>query len=139
MVVLLETPGVVDGDRGFPGAFDGADAYLVITGGIVIAEAMSDAAADQALRLEHVHQVGELLALLERNVARGIEPDEADRPVVGQKLADLRNHLLVVILLEILGPPVGKIPFIAHGIGLMPVLSLRIVEAEPEALALTGG
>ena len=84
MVILLESPGVVHGDRGFPIAFDQADADLVVTGRIVISRVVPDASADEAIGLKLVNQGGQLPALLPGDLPRRIEPDEADGSVVGE-------------------------------------------------------
>lgn len=78
VVVNLESPGVVERDRRFPFARAFREADLVVTGGIVIAHAVADAAVHQASRLKLVDEVGELGALLAGHVARRVEPDEAD-------------------------------------------------------------
>src|SRR6185436_3147440 len=83
LIVALETPGVVHSHRRFPVTFDLAHADLVVARRVVIAQAVPDATAHQTVGLELMYEVDQFLALLLSDVARRVEPDQADWSVVG--------------------------------------------------------
>ncbi len=82
VVVLLESPSVVHGDGSFPIPFDQADADLVVAGRIVIAGVVTDASADDAVRLQLVNQGRQLQALLFGDHTGRIEPNQTDGSVI---------------------------------------------------------
>ena len=47
-----------------------------------------------------MHQIDQLAALLRRDALRRVEPDQADRAVLGQDLADLRLDVLLDVPVE---------------------------------------
>ena len=67
--------------------------------------------------------------------ARRVEPDQRDRPVAGEQLADLRFRFAAQVLVVVLLFVRAEVPGVAGAVRLVPVLRLRVVEAEPDAAA----
>ena len=66
--------------------------------------------------------------------ARRIEPDQAHWAVVAQQFLHLRLGLSAQVLVEILAVVRAEIPGVSGAVRLVPVLRLRIVEAEPDVV-----
>ena len=79
-------------------------------------------------------EVHKRAALLRRDASRRVEPDQADRAIVGEELAHLRLNIILDVPREIFARLV-VVPVVAITIGMVPVLCLRIVEAELDALS----
>lgn len=58
--------------------------------------------------------------------------------VLSEQLTDLRDDFVLEVAVEVFLALVGEVPIVADAVGLVPVLGLRIVEAQPDALALAG-
>ena len=102
---------------------------LIVAQAAVVAHVVADAAADQAVRLQPVHEVAQLDAVLAADGVGGVEPDQADRPVLAQQLAELRLDFALQIGGEVLAAFV-EVPVVARPVRVVPVLVLRVVEAE---------
>ena len=59
-----------------------------------VAAPVPDPAADQATGLERAHKLDQLGGLLFGHIARRIEPDQTQRPVIGEQLFYLRLAFL---------------------------------------------
>src|SRR5713101_308397 len=99
---------------------------------------MSDASAHDAIRLDLMHQVGQLPALFRRDDARRIEPDQSDRSVIGEQLSDLWFDFVLQVAREVFLTYVRPVPCVTVAIGLVPILRLRVVEAQLDAASLAG-
>ena len=65
--------------------------------------------------------------------ARRIEPDQRHRAVAGEQLAHLRLGLLAQVLVVVLLLVRAEVPVVAGAVRIVPVLRLRVVEAEADA------
>src|SRR6185437_8982181 len=99
-----------------------------------ITQRIPDPSADQALRLKRMHKVDQGSALLGRDAARCVEPDQADRTIIGKQFAYLRFDVVFDIAREVL-VFLDEVPIIAVAVRMMPVLRLRVVEAKQYPLA----
>ena len=70
--------------------------------------------------------------------ARRVEPDQTDRAVAGEQLLHLRLGFVSQVLVKILLVVGSEIPGVAGAVRLVPVLRLRVVEAEPDAVPGAG-
>ncbi len=129
-IVFLKSPRVVDRYGGFPVTFYLTDADLVIARRVVITQAVADPSRYKAIWLDRMNKIDQLLAVLAADVAWRVEPDQPYRAVVRQQLAHLRLDLFFQVFRKALFALVRKIPVIADRVGLMPVLRLRVVEAD---------
>ena len=129
MVVALIAPGVVDGRRNFPDAWYHLIGDSVVACRAVIAFA-AEPAIDQAIWLKLAHHVGELLGALFGHQSRRVEPDHAERAVLREDLARLRRRLVAQVLIEVLLVVGAEVPGVARAVRLMPILRLRVIEAE---------
>src|SRR6185437_2139060 len=102
VVVRLEAPGIIQRGRGFPIRVDRGIGIGIITGLRVIAQGIPDPSIDQAVRLEFMDEVDEGPALLNRNPARRIEPDQTDWAIVGEQFTYLRLDVVLGIAREVL-------------------------------------
>jgi len=100
--------------------------------GVVVPEAVADAAVDQAVGLEPVHEVHKLPRLRWRDRSRRVEPDAGDGTVVGQQLLDLRHRLAPKVAREVAALR-REVPRVADRVALVPVLRLRVVEPQTQA------
>ena len=124
VVVGLEAPGVIDGGGRLPVDFSlqlRRDGVVLRSG--VVAQRIAQPTANQAVGLQFMHQVEQLLALLPRDNLRRVEPDDGDRTVVRQDFAHLWLDVILDIVSEVLLVLV-EIPSVAVAIGMMPVLRL---------------
>ena len=146
LVIVLVAPGVVDCAGGLPVALQRAGGVLIVAEAAVVADIVADAAADQALRLQRVDEVAQLGALLSGDDHRRIEPDQADGAVLCEQLPDLWLRLLLKVLrkplrLHLLAPPAhaGILFPVSGAARSVPVLGLRVVEAQPDSRLGAGG
>ena len=70
--------------------------------------------------------------------ARRVEPDERDGAVAGQQLAHLRLRLAAQVLVVVFLVVGAEVPGVAGAVRLVPVLRLRVVEAEADAALRAG-
>src|SRR6266516_5083324 len=140
VIVLLVAPGVIDGRGRFPRVLRTLVGDGVVAGSPVVAFLAGHAktAVDQAVGLDGADDVDEALAALRRHHARRVEPYEADRAVVGQDLAHLGLGLVAEILVVVLSVVRTEVPGVAGAVGFVPVLRLRVIEAEAHPLARAG-
>ena len=131
-VVRLEPPGVVQGAGRLPVSLDGPERLLVVAQAPVVAHLVADAAAHQAVGLQRAHQPLQPQALSPRNALRGVEPDQADGAVLREQLLHLGPALAAQVAVEVFPGRIGIVPGVAHGVRVVPVLRLRVVEAEPD-------
>ena len=131
------TPGIVEGGGCLPVAFEAASGDLVVAQAAVVSNAIAHATTDETVGLQAVDETGERLALFQGNGDGGVEPYQADRPVLREQFAHLRFGFVFEIIGEVFCRGV-KIPVIPRGIGVVPVLILRIVETEANAVFLAG-
>ena len=156
----LVAPGVVEGGRGFKQpAGEGSFGNLVVPQRLIISHAVADAGIDEAIRLQGVHHVRQFPALGGGNGAGGVEPDQAQRPVLGQQLPHLGLDFFlkaddvilvgVVRKIPVVGPahalafrllraPVGVPGGVAAPVGMGPVQVLRIIQPQLQPLFRAG-
>ena len=137
VVIGFVAPGIVEGGGCFPVAFEATGGDLIVAQAAVIPHAIAHATAYEAVGLQAVDEAGEGLALFQGNRDGGVEPYQADRSVLREQLAHLGFGFVFEIIGEVFGRGV-KIPVVTRGVGVVPVLILRIVEAEANAVFLTG-
>ena len=132
VVVALEAPGVVQRGGGLVVRLHPAGGNLVIAQAAVVAHVVADAPAHQAIRLQPVHEVAQLDAVLAADGVGGVEPDQPHRAVPGEQLAQLRLYLALQVGGEVLLLR-SEVPVVAGAARIVPILVLGIVEAEPDA------
>ena len=139
--ILIEfavAPGGVESLRSFPVFFETAGGHAVVSHILVISHEFllvaADAAVDEALRLEGVNDAGKFGGVFGR-VHAAIKPNEAERAVIGEKLAELRLGFLFEVLGEIFFGGI-VIPVVAEAVGIVPIFAVRIVDGEANAGAL---
>ncbi|OPZ07697.1 MAG: hypothetical protein BWZ10_02779 [candidate division BRC1 bacterium ADurb.BinA364] len=136
-IVFLEAPGVVEGGRRFPIAIDAPRGNLVVAHRGIIAQVVAGAPVHQAIGLAFVHLLHEGAALGQSDVDRRIVPDQADRAVLRQQLLDLRQSLFLHVAVEVLLGGI-VVPIVARGVGVMPILFLRIIKTETDSGLFAG-
>ncbi len=132
VVGALVAPRVIEGGRRLVVGADAPRRDLVVAQAAVVAHVVADAARDQAVGLQLVHEVAQLDRVLAADGVGGVEPDQADGPVLGQQLAELRLDLAFQVGCEVLAAFV-EVPVVARPVRVVPVLVLRVVEAELDA------
>ena len=152
MIVVFESPGVVEGAGGLHGVLQAVAEKLIVAKTDKVVTVVPDPAVDHAVRLEFLHKGPELLAEFRFDVHRTVAPEFADLSVIGQEFGDLRNHFSMEVAGEVFFRAVRKIPVVspvhvvavvaARGIGiaavlLMPVEVMRVVDAEFDAVFFT--
>ncbi len=76
-------PGVVDGGGHLKGPIVGQQRDEVVAGGHVVAQAVANAAADQARWLMLLHQVAQAPGLFRRHAHGRVKPDEPQVTILG--------------------------------------------------------
>ncbi len=84
-----------------------------------------------------MNEVDEVAGLPGRDGSARIEPDGGDWAVVGEEFTNPREGFASQVARKTAGG--SELPGIADGVGLMPVLRLRVVETEAHAGSLAGG
>ena len=84
-----------------------------------------------------MNEVDEVAGLPGRDGSGGIEPDGGDGTVIGEEFTNPRDGFASQVARKTAGG--SELPGIADGVGLMPVLRLRVVETEAHAGSLAGG
>src|SRR5262245_61469376 len=129
VVVALVSPRVVGRRGNFPDAGHYLIWYAIVARRAVIAFA-AQPPVNQAIRLQLAHQLREQLGALFVHQARRVEPDHAERAVLREYLAHLRQRFVSQILIEVFLVVGAEVPCVARAVRLVPILRLRVVEAE---------
>lgn len=150
-IVRLKAPGMVHRGGTFPRTPGILLGILVVAHRQVVSgPLLAQTSAHEALRLKPPDCVLEQHGPLGVHFSQwGVEPDECDRPVAGQKLRDLRQYFAGKVPIKV--PVLERVPLrnFPDRIALMgalpdgtartrPVLSLGIVDAERELVPRTG-
>ena len=137
VVIGFVAPGIVEGGGCLPVAFEATGGDLVVAPGCRSPHAIAHATAYETVGLQTVAEAREGLALFQGDGDGGVEPYQADRSVLREQLAHLGFGFVFEIIGEVFGRGV-KIPVVPRGVGVVPVLILRIVEAESNTVFLAG-
>ena len=92
VVVLLETPRVIEGGAGFPIAFESTGREEVVARKIVIAVAVPDPPGHETVGLKLFNEAPDAQGLRGRERHGRVEPDHAYWSILSEKLAELRQH-----------------------------------------------
>ena len=138
VVIGFIAPGIVEGGGCLPVAFEATGGDLVVAQAAVVSPRHCPRRPlTRQSGLQAVDETREGLALFHRNGDGCVEPYQADRPVLREQFAHLGFGFVFEIIGEVFGRGV-KIPVVPRGVGVVPVLILRIVEAEANAVFLAG-
>lgn len=74
----------------------------IVAGRGVVTQGVAQPPADQAVRLNLMHQIEQEQALLVGDTFGGVKPEDGDRPVVRQQFAHLGRHIVADIAVEVL-------------------------------------
>ncbi len=104
----------------------------------VALEVAAEAVVVNDARFE-LEQFGELAGARLVHVAWGVPPKDGGKfAVVGEQFAHLGHGHFVNIIVHVMG--LGRVPLaVAGGAAVVPILRLRIIEAEFEAVFAAGG
>ena len=139
LVVLVIAPVVVHRHARFPRLGIGAAGNRLFRSAIVAHVAFADPIVDDDVRLQRADVFVKIVTALFRPSVfpLAVEPEDADRAIVGQQFLDLALHISrVAIHVGLARGPVVPRPALAP-VGMMPVHD-RIIEAELDSLLLTG-
>ncbi len=135
VVVLVEAPGIVQRRRNLPVAFIRKTGDEVVSCGHIFAQLIADPPADNTVRLEALHQIHHLLAFFLCRPHGGIEPDQGDVSILGQKLPKLREAFPFQVCAVIL---LGIVLSVDVPVRIVPVLRLGIIESQLHVILVAG-
>ena len=134
-VVLIEAPCIIQRCRNFPVPFIGQARDKVVPRRHILSQPIADPSADDAVRLQALHQVHHLLALFPGRAHGGIKPDQRNLPILCQQFPKLWETLPLQICAVVLS---GVVLSVHVAVRVVPVLSLGIVKAEFHAAPVAG-
>ena len=154
VVVGVVAVGLVGGGNALPVTGVGRELGGLVAGGVVVAEAVDEAAVDDEGRLGGADGGHDSSVFLGRELMRGVEPEDVGI-VVADEFLDLGNGFGVHVAAgagdEVRGgfPPIGaaeeaiaagvvEVPVVARTVGLAPVEGVRVVETKFEAVESAG-
>ena len=135
VVVLVEAPSVIQRRRNLPVTFIRKTGDKIVSGGHIFAQLISDPPADNAVRLEALYQIHHLLAFFLCCPHGGIEPDQGDVPIIGQKFPKLREAFPFQVCAVIL---LGIVLSVYVPVRIVPVLRLGIIESQLHVILVAG-